>query len=284
MGGIVGVRLAQVRQGLPGLALLHIQPPVALPHVHDHQRIAGGLGIPERLPVGLRGLFQVAFVDPGLPYIIMEDGIALVPAVLLEERPGLLVVRHRLRDRIHHIVQVADGAVERRIGVVQLRFGVAFRIRGRHRPAGHPFHGRERGLIIEHRAVELLPRVEMLPDVAERICIGCRPPLRLADGQRLAGIEHTLLRVQDVIALHQVPVSPVQLDQLLRGSLVHGVRRPARNGALQRIQVVPAVVGIPRGGQHGQGGHAQQQALFHTAKIQNLPVKMYKTHYFTPFG
>ena len=143
--------------------------------------------------------------------------------------------------------------------------------------------GGERRPEVDHRAVVLIAAIEIQSDVAVRVRVGGRPTLRPADGQRLAGVETALLPVQYVVAQHQVPVGMVQLDQFFLRRPVDRVRRPAGDGALQRIQVMPAVVDISRGGQHGQGGQAQQQAFLHNAKIQKTSAPPQGATRFPPF-
>ena len=112
MGGIVGIGLPQIGQRFPGLPLFGIQAAVALPHVHDHQAVAGRLGESHGLVVFGPGFAQFPLVYPGLAHIVMKNAVALVPAVFLENGAGLLVIIHGLRDGIHHVVQIADGAVQ----------------------------------------------------------------------------------------------------------------------------------------------------------------------------
>ena len=84
MQGVVAVRFLQAAQGFPGLSRLQVQAAQAFERVGDQQGIARRPGIAEGFLVGGEGQLVVFLLQPGLADVVIEDGIALVPAVFVE--------------------------------------------------------------------------------------------------------------------------------------------------------------------------------------------------------
>ncbi len=199
----------------------------------------------------------------------MENGIAPVPSIFVENGSGLTVPLHRLGDGVHHIVQIADGPVQGRPGIVNFLFGIALRICRGSGVSCHSLHGRKRFPVIKKGAVVLLRGPEALTYVAEGIGIGFFPSSGLGNGKGLVRIENAFFAVQGTVTHHQVPAGTVQPDQLLVGGVVHLLRRPSAHLPFQGVQLVSAVVVI--GGSRAQAEHERKQLhqkTSHNAKIR----------------
>ena len=180
---------------------------------------------------------------PDIPHIMPQDGVAGLPAVLVENRPGLGIIGHRLIQRIDLIVQVADIPVQAGSGVVDLLLRISL---GRVRPdlpGRHAVQIAQRDPVIVNGTVVPLPVIVQLADeLGRQIRLIKRGELHAQRVCPPGGI-HGPVRIDAFIAVHQAGESQTDVDLGLARRVRKALGRPAGHDILQGIEVaVPMVV------------------------------------------
>ena len=199
MGTVVGQCVVGSLQGLVVLRCVEVYARESLLGQRHHQRVARGPGLLDGLQVVALGLAVVAHLCVQLTYIIVEDGLALPPVVLLEDGQRQLVVVDGQVGLVLHVVDIAQTAVNDGAGIVDCFLVIAF-LRGHRVDDGQRLVVEGDGLVI------FLTAIVHLCEVADYILPHVKPVLPIAQCQRFATVVFSFFTVVRQPAAHQFVV------------------------------------------------------------------------------
>ena len=206
---IVGQRVVGCQQGFVVLPGVEVHARESLLGQRHHQRVARGPGLLDGLQVVALRLAVVAHLCVQLTYIIVEDGLALPPVVLLEDGQRQLVVVYGQVGLVLYVVEVAQAAVDDGAGIVDVHLGIAF-----HR--GHRVDDGQRLPIQFSGLVVLLAPIVHLCEMAQHVLPHVQPVQLVAQGQCLAAIVFGFFTIVGQPATHQLVVGSEQFLTLWR--------------------------------------------------------------------